>query len=140
MKQSTERMGAAPTLEETEQALRGLHNWKAAGHDSIIAELQYVLKSNDVDEPIILTHFHAILVDVWNGGEVLPEWKDATIKVLFKKGERSNCNNYRGNSLLSHAAKVLLKIVTNRLSTTAKPMTSSRRNSLGSDPAHPPYG
>jgi hypothetical protein len=41
---------------------------------------------------------------------------DATIKVLYKKSDRSNCNNYRGISLLSHAGKVLLKIVANRLS------------------------
>jgi len=36
--------------------------------------------------------------------------------VLYKKSDRSNCNNYRGISLLSHAGKVLLKIVANRLS------------------------
>ena len=36
--------------------------------------------------------------------------------MLYKKSDRSNCNNYRGISLLSHAGKVLLKIVANRLS------------------------
>ena len=60
--------------------------------------------------------FHAILVQVWNGGEVPQQWKEATIKVLYKKSDRSNCNNYRGISLLSHAGKVLLKIVANLLS------------------------
>ena len=35
---------------------------------------------------------------------------------VFAKPDRSNCNNYRGISLLSHAGKVLLKIVANRLS------------------------
>lgn len=43
------------------------------------------------------------------------EWKDATIKVLYKKGDRSNCNNFRGISLLSHVGKVLAKTITNRL-------------------------
>ena len=52
---------------------------------------------------------------MWNGGEVSQQWKDATIKVLYSKSDRSNCNNYRGISLLSHAGKVLLKIVANRL-------------------------
>ena len=52
---------------------------------------------------------------MWTGGEVPQQWKDATIKVLYKKSDRSNCNNYRGISLLSHAGKVLLKIVANRL-------------------------
>ena len=44
------------------------------------------------------------------------EWKDATIKELYKKGDRSNCNNFRGISLLSHAGEVLAKTITNRLS------------------------
>ena len=57
-----------------------------------------------------------ILVEVWNGGEVPQQWKDATIKVLYKKSDRSNSNNYTEISLLSHAGKVLLKIVANRLS------------------------
>ena len=44
------------------------------------------------------------------------EWKDATIKVLYKKGDRTNCNNFRGISLLSHVGKVLATTITNRLS------------------------
>ena len=51
---------------------------------------------------------------MWNGREVPQQWEDATIKVLYKKSDRSNCNNYRGVSLLSHAGRVLLKIVANR--------------------------
>ena len=38
------------------------------------------------------------------------------IKVFHKKADRSDCNNFRGISLVSHAGKVLLKIVANRLS------------------------
>ena len=48
-------------------------------------------------------------------GEVPQEWKDATIKVLHKKKDRTECSNYRGLSLVAHAGKVLLKIVANRL-------------------------
>ena len=92
---------------------RGMHNWKTPGPDSLLVEL---LKIDEPAEPIVLERFHAILVEVWNGGGVPQQWKDATIKVLYKKSDRSNCNNYRGVSLLSHAGKVLLKIVANRLS------------------------
>ena len=88
-------------LEETRRAVRGMHNLKAPGPDSLVLEL---LK---IDEPaeaiVVLERFHAIFVEVWNGGEVLQQWKDATIKVLNKKSDRPNCNNYRGISLLSHA-------------------------------------
>ena len=41
------------------------------------------------------------------------EWKGATIKVLHKKGNRSNCSNFRGISLLSHVGKVFAKTITN---------------------------
>ena len=90
-----------------------MHNWKALGPDSLVAEL---LKINEPAEPIVLERFHAILVEVWTGREVPQQWKDATIKVLYKKSDQSNCNNYRGISPLLHAGKVLLKIVANRLS------------------------
>ena len=109
---ASRRLGKAPTLEEVEWAVEGLMNWKAPGHDSLPAEL---LKIDD-DEPVVLERLHAILVDVWNGREIPREWKDATIKVLYKKGDRSNCNNFRGILLLSHVGKVSLKIITNRLS------------------------
>eukprot|EP00903_Cladosiphon_okamuranus_P011544 g10868.t1 len=57
---------------------------------------------NGDDEPIFRERLRAIFVEVWNGGEMPQEWKDTTIKVLYKKGERSNCNNFRGISPLSH--------------------------------------
>ena len=47
---------------------------------------------------------------------MLQEWEDATIKVLYRNSDRSNCNHFRGISLLSHVGKVLAKTITNRLS------------------------
>ena len=45
-----------------------------------------------------------------------PSYKDATIKVLRGKKDRSHCNNYRGNSLVPRSGKVLLKLVASRIS------------------------
>ena len=106
-------LGSAPTLEVTRRAVRGMHNWKAPGPDSLLVEL---LKIDEPAESIVLERFQVILVEVWNGGEVPQKWKDATIMAFYKKSDRSNCNNYRGISLRSHAGRVLLKIVANRLS------------------------
>ena len=110
---ATRRLAAVPGPEEVEAATKGLGNWKAAGPDLLVAEL---LKIDGDDEPIVRERLRAIFVEVWNGGEMPQEWKDATIKVLYKKGDRSNCNNFRGISLLSHVGKVLAKTITNRLS------------------------
>ena len=105
---------AEPTYAETQKAVRAMANWKAPGADSLPVEL---LKLDDpTREPVVLKHFHAILVRVWRGEEIPQELKDATIKVLHKKSDRSHCNNFRGISLVYHAGEVLLKIVANRLS------------------------
>ena len=71
-------------------------NWKAPGADSSIS-----------------TPFSSACEE---GRKSHKKWKDATIKVLHKKLDRSDCNNFRGISLVSHAGNVLLKIVFNRLS------------------------
>ena len=42
------------------------------------------------------------------------------ITVLHKKGDKTECRNYRGISLVSHAGKVLLKVVARRLSAYCK--------------------
>ena len=85
---------AEPTYAETPQAVRAMANWKAPGTDLLPVEL---LKLNDpTREPAVLRHFHAILVRVWRGEEIPQKWKDATIQVLYKTSDRSNCNNFRG--------------------------------------------
>ncbi|CAB1119488.1 unnamed protein product [Ectocarpus sp. CCAP 1310/34] len=91
-----------------------MQNWMAPGNDSLPAESLKI--DDDDEEPIVLEHLRAILVQVWDGGERSTKWKDATIKVLYKNGERCQCNKFRGISLLSHLGKVPIKIITNRLS------------------------
>lgn len=40
---------------------------------------------------------------IWHSEEVPQGWKDAIITVLFKKKDRTDCNNYRGIALVAHA-------------------------------------
>ena len=87
--------------------------WKEVGPDSLPAEL---LKLH----PEIIRCFHNLLVIVWRTGDMPQRWKDATIKVLHKKKDHSDCNNYRGISLVAHSVKVLLKMVAHRLSNYGK--------------------
>ena len=57
-----------------------------------------------------------IVVRIWRGGEVSQQWKDVIIMALHKKKYRTECDNYRGISLVAHAGKILLKIIARRLS------------------------
>ena len=89
-------------------------NRKAVGPDGLPAELLTVLA--DEGEWNTLVNFHDIIIAVWRGGGVPQQWKDATIKVLHKKKDWTECGNYHGISLVAHAGKVLLKVIADRLS------------------------
>ena len=102
-----------PVVNETKMSLRFMANEKAMGPDELLAELLNLGLSDNSHE--ILLAFHGIIMAVWMTGEAPQEWKDATIKVLHKKKDRSKRRNYKGISLVAHVGKVLLNIVANRL-------------------------
>ena len=90
-----------------------MSNGKATGPDGLPAEL---LKLGlNWKAPEILYHFDSIVSQVWISGEVPQKWKDVAVKILHKKKDRTECGNYRGISLVAHAANALLKIVVHRL-------------------------
>ena len=62
-----------------------------------------------------MLELHRLTTLIWRAGKVPQQWKDAVITVLHKKGDETECGNYRGISLVSHAGKVLLKAVARRL-------------------------
>ena len=86
---------------------------KAVGPDELPVEL---LKLGINHDPTVLWKFHRVIKRVWHQREVPQQWRDAVIKVLHKKKDRTECGNYRGISLLAHPGEVLLKIVATRLS------------------------
>ena len=109
----THELGIEPTESELIGALRSMANTKAVGQDEIPVEL---LKIGINHDPTVLREFHRVIKLMWHQREVPQRWRDAVIKVLHKKKDRTECGNYRGISLVAHAGKVLLKIVATRLS------------------------
>ena len=59
---------------------------------------------------------HQLITKAWEEGSVPQAWKDASIVTIYKKGDRTDCGNYRGISLLSIAGKIFAMILLNRLS------------------------
>ena len=86
-------------MDEMTEALKGMSNWKAVGPNGLPAEF---LK---IDHPTFAPWFHSILVNVWVTGEAPQQWKDAITKVLHKQKDRTDCNNYKGISLVAQAGK-----------------------------------
>ena len=85
-------------------------NGKAPGKDAIPPE---VIKHG---KPAILHHLHDLLLLCWKEGTVPQDMRDANIVTLYKnKGDRSDCNNYRGISLLSVVGKVFARVALTKL-------------------------
>ena len=87
-------------------------NLKAVGPDGLPVEL---LKLGLQQDRTILLELHRVTTTIWREGNVPQQWKDAVITVLRKKGDKTECGNYNGISIVSHASKVFLKVVTRRL-------------------------
>ena len=92
-------LGDELSRDEMMEVIKGMPNWKAIGPDGLPAEL---LK---LDHPEFVQCFLRILFDVCITGEVPPQWEDAIIKVLHKKKDLSDFNNYRGIRLSPMPAK-----------------------------------
>ena len=54
-------------------------------------------------------------------GSLPRAWKDGSIVTIYKKGDRTDCGNCRGISLLSIAGKIFARILLNILSTHTTP-------------------
>ena len=90
--------------------MKAMANTKAVGPDGLPAEL---LKLGLQKDRTTLLELHRLLTLIWREGKVPQQWKDVVITVFYDKTE---CGNKRGISLVSHAGKVLLKVVARRLS------------------------
>ncbi|KAG0730593.1 Retrovirus-related Pol polyprotein from type-2 retrotransposable element R2DM [Chionoecetes opilio] len=59
---------------------------------------------------------HAVLTAVWQSGTIPPDWKRRLVVPIWKgKGDRQDCNNYHGITLLSVPGKVLAHLLLTRI-------------------------
>ena len=123
-------LDAEPTTEELTKALDALKPGKAPGQDGIPAEVLKCCKGP------MLIELHKILILCWKEGAVPQDMRDANIITLYKnKGDRSDCNNYRGISLLSIVGKLFARVVLNASRYLQKESTQS--HSVGSEQTGP---
>ena len=98
-----------PTATEVKEAIKRLQNGKAAGIDSITAEL---LKA---DIEFSSMKVHQLLEKAWKHEKIPTKWKRGLIIKLPKKGNLKECKNSRGITLLSVVGKILGRIIIDRI-------------------------
>ena len=58
---------------------------------------------------------HSICQQIWKTQQWPQDWKRSVVIPIPKKGNAKECSNYRTTVLISHASKVMLKILQARL-------------------------
>ena len=90
---------------EVKWALESITKNKASGGDGIPVELFQILKDD------IVKVLHSICQQIWK----TQDWKRSVFIPIPKKGNAKECSNYCTITLISHASKVMLKILQARL-------------------------
>ena len=82
---------------------------KAVGIDGIPVELFQILKDYAVRV------LHSICQQIWKTQQWPQDWKKSVFIPIPKKGNAKECSNYCTIAFISHASKVMLKILQARL-------------------------
>ena len=94
---------------EVRWALGSITTNKASGGDGIPVELFQLLK----DEALKM--LHSICQQIWKTQQGPGDWKRSVFIPIPKKGNTKECSNYRTIALISHAGKVMLKMLQARI-------------------------
>ena len=89
--------------------LRKHHYEQISGGDGIPVELFQILKDDAVKV------LHSICQQIWKTQQWPQDWKKSVFIPFPKKGNAKECSNYLTVALISHASKVMLKILQARL-------------------------
>ena len=82
---------------------------KTSGGDGIPVELFQILKYDAVKV------LHSIYQQIWKTQQWPQDWKRSVFIPISKKGDAKECSNYCTIALISHASKVMIKILQARL-------------------------
>ena len=94
---------------EVKWALGSITTNKVSGGDGIPVELFQILEDDAVKV------LHSICQQIWKTQQWPQDWKKSVFIPIPKKGNAKGCSNYLTTAVISHASKVMLKILQARL-------------------------
>ena len=94
---------------EVKWALESITTNKASGSDEIPEGLFQILKDD------AMKVLHSISQQIWKTQQWPQDWRSSVFIPISKEDNAKECSNYRTVALISHASKVMLKILQARL-------------------------
>ena len=82
---------------------------KASGGNGILVELFQILKDN------VVKVLHSKCQQIWKTQQWPQDWKRSVFIPIPKGGNAKECSNYLTIALISHASKVIFKILQAKL-------------------------
>jgi hypothetical protein len=83
-----------PSASEADVAVGKIKRYKSPGVDQIPAQLI------QAGGETLRSEIHKLIKLIWNKEKLPHQWEE-TIVSIHKKGDKTDCNNYRGISMLS---------------------------------------
>jgi len=105
-------------------AIEKIKGHKIPGNDLIPAELI------NAGGRKICSEIHKLINSIWNQEELPEEWKKLINEPIYKKGNNTDCSNYRGISLLPTTYKILTNILLPRLTPYTREITGDHQCGL----------
>jgi hypothetical protein len=112
---------------EVQEAIRTLKKNKSPGSDGITSEMLQAGGEQLAHE------IHKLCNKAWDEGTIPGEWGKSILVPIPKKGDLSECSNYRTISLINHTGKVLIIVLLNRLKQKLDPHLSEEQAGFRKD-------
>jgi hypothetical protein len=110
-----------PSASDVEVAVGKLKRYKSPGVDQIPAELI------QAGGETLCSEIRKLIKLIWNKEKLPHQWKGSIMVPIHKKGDKTDCSNYRGISLLSASYKILSNILLTRLTPYAGEITGDHQ-------------
>jgi hypothetical protein len=92
-----------PSAFEVELAIEKLKHHKSPDTDQIPAEF---IKAGGRK---IRVAIHKLIISVWNKEELPEKWKKSIIVRIYKKGDKTDCNNYMGHNAIENYVQTFIQ-------------------------------
>jgi hypothetical protein len=76
---------------------------------------QVLIRTDSSKGKALHSKIQKLIMLFWNKDELPHQWKESIVVPIHKKGDKTDCSNYRGITLLSTSYKILSNILLSRL-------------------------